>query len=70
MGCLRFRPLIGIVFDGMEKELAPVSSDVFISIPDRDYLFHLLRVSLHLVPEYQILSTIISYDVFNQLNKS
>jgi hypothetical protein len=65
MGCLRLRSLIGIIFDGMEKELTPVSSDVFISIPDRDYSSHLLRVSLHLVPEYQILSTIISSDPFN-----
>ena len=71
MGGLRLRSLIGIIVNGTEKELTPVSSDVFISIPSRDYLSHLIyseSPSTIRIPD--ILGTIISYDVFDQLNKS
>lgn len=50
MDRLRFQSLIGIMVDAMEKKLAPVSSDVFISIPNRDLIFHRIkRVNLHLI---------------------
>jgi hypothetical protein len=66
MGSLRLRSLIGIMFDGTEKKLAPVSSDVFISIPSRDYLSHLIysdSPSTVRIPD--ILRIIISPDVFD-----
>jgi hypothetical protein len=39
MGRLRFQSLIGILgFRRRSKQLTPLSSDVFVSIPDRDLL--------------------------------
>lgn len=38
MDCLRSQSLIGILVDATEKKLTPVSSDVFVSIPDRDFI--------------------------------
>ncbi len=36
MDCLEFQSLIGIRVNETEKKLTPVSSDVFVSIPNRD----------------------------------
>jgi hypothetical protein len=49
MDRLRCQSLIGIWAEVTEKELTPVSSDVFVSIPDRDLGSHCRgRVSLRL----------------------
>lgn len=71
MGGLRLRSLIGIMFDGTGKKLTPVSSDVFISIPSRDYLSHLIygeSPSAIRIPD--IWGIIISPDIFHWLNNS
>jgi hypothetical protein len=66
MDCLKFQSLIGILFDGTEKKLTPVSTDIFISIPRRDYLSHFLYSeppSTTTIPD--IFGIVISSDVFN-----
>lgn len=37
MDLLKLPSLIGILTDGTEMKLTPVSSDVFVSIPDRNF---------------------------------
>lgn len=54
MDCLRFQSLVGILVDATEKKLTPVSSDVFISIPDRDFIH--LSLSRDKAPSFLSLS--------------
>jgi hypothetical protein len=70
MGWLRFESLIGILACLAEKKLTPISSDVFVSIPDRDFIISsvLAGESLRLISRitdsggHYVLS---SPDVFN-----
>ena len=75
MDCLGFQSLIGIqVVRRRGKQLTPVSADVFVSIPDRDFGSHRLgRVSLRLymtVPHGKGQKPPSSPDIFDRLNNS
>ncbi|OUL21991.1 hypothetical protein BV375_27780 [Nostoc sp. 106C] len=67
MDLLKVTSLVGIVTDGTEEKLTPVSSDVFVSIPDRGYKsLQLMQVLLrpHIkVPHHN--TKPLSFDIFN-----
>lgn len=59
MDLLKFQSLIGILITGAENKLTPISSDVFISIPERDSItsHDLVRIGLFL----HIITTVLTY---------
>lgn len=68
MDCVRFQSLIGILVDVTEKKLTPVSSDIFVSIPNRDLV---ISPCLHRESpsNLSLACPAISHDLFNLLNK-
>lgn len=62
MGGLGFQSLIGIrEVRRRSKQLTPLSSDVFVSIPDRDfrYYFHVIsprQISVYRIVRHQVLT--------------
>lgn len=74
MDCLRSQPLTGILINATKNKLTPVSSDVFISIPDRDlptFPTVRFRLSLRLAKIEKVITASPSIpDLFDKLNKS
>jgi hypothetical protein len=64
MGCVASIPERGLVW-GERKELTPISTDVFISIPERAWKGALYRLLTY--PTYQVS---IGSDIFEWLNMS
>lgn len=61
MDCLVSIPVrVSVEVDG-EKQLTPISTDVFVSIPGRDSTYQ-INGSLRLYPVYQ---SLLSLDLFN-----
>ena len=67
MDCLRFPSLIGIRVDATEKKLTPVSSDVFVSIPDRDLVISAYKQGES--PSYLSLACPVSHSVLTYLTR-